>query len=173
MVQPKTRTAASAGRSARRPWIWSPAGLVLLGACAAFGPPDIETTRTYQDVGPDELYGRTLQALRASELEVTETDRASGTITAAGRFEERNWAECPRQLRLVEDQEERTHLVPAREDYRRVELHASVQGSGQGATLTLDPAFSAEPVSEFATTAECATTGALERQILEAVTGQA
>jgi hypothetical protein len=127
----------------------------------------------YENVGEGELYQQTLQALRASELEVTETDRASGTITAAGRFDERNWAECLPPQRLVQDRDDRQQLVAAPEDHRRVELTASVQGAPEGATLTLAPAFAAEPVSALATTPGCRTTGALERQILAAVAAQA
>jgi hypothetical protein len=173
MDRPKTRHAALAGTGTRWRAIWSPASLLLLGACAALGPPEIETSRVYENVGEGELYQQTLQALRASELEVTETDRASGTITAAGRFDERNWAECLPPQRLVQDRDDRQQLVAAPEDHRRVELTASVQGAPEGATLTLAPAFAAEPVSALATTPGCRTTGALERQILAAVAAQA
>jgi hypothetical protein len=173
MDRPKTRHAALAGTGTRWRAIWSPASLLLLGACAALGPPEIETSRVYENVGEGELYQQTLQALRASELEVTETDRASGTITAAGRFDERNWAECLPPQRLVEDRDDRQQLVAAPEDHRRVELTASVQGGQQGARLTLAPAFSAEPVSALATTPRCRTTGALEREILAAIAAQA
>lgn len=173
MVHFKTRNADLAAR--RAPWraIGPSAGLLLLGACAALGPPDIETSRVYGDVSPDGLYERTFQALQATDLEVTETDRASGTITAVGRFEDRNWAECPQPQRIVENEQDQEQVVAAREDYRRVELTASVQGGEQGARLTLDPAFSAQPLSALATTTECRTTGALERQILDAVAGPA
>ena len=173
MEQPKTRHAAPAETGGRgRPIGW-PASLLLLGACAALGPPEIETSRVYENVGPGELYAQTLQALRASELEVTETDQASGVITAAARFQERNWAECPPPQRLVQDRDDRTRRVAAREDHRRVELTASVQDGPQGATLTLAPAFSAQPVSALATSPGCRPTGALERQILAAVAAQA
>jgi len=173
MDQPKTRHAALAETGARWRASGWPASLLLLGACAALGPPEIETSRVYENVGASELYEQTLQALRASELEVTETDRASGTITAAARVEERNWAVCPPPQRLVQDRDDRTRRVAAREDHRRVELTASVQGGQQGARLTLAPAFSAEPVSALATTPRCRTTGALEREILAAIAAQA
>jgi hypothetical protein len=173
MVQPEARQVALAGTGARWRAIGWPASLLLLGACAALGPPVIETSRVYENVSEGELYEQTLQALRASELEVTETDRASGTITAAARFEQRNWADCPPPERLVQDRDDRTRRVAAREDYRRVELTASVQDGPQGATLTLAPAFSAVPVSALATTPGCRTTGALERHILAAVAEQA
>jgi len=148
------------------------AAATLLGACAAFGPPDIETSRSYANLGPEALYQRTLEALRASQLEVTRSDPASGVIGAVGRFEQRGWAECTQPRRIVEDSEDREEVVGARVDYRRVELMASVQGGAEGATLTLDPSFTAEPVSPMATTEECRTTGQLERQILEAVAAQ-
>ena len=169
MVPLRTQNAALAGQGARSPAIGASAALLLLGACAALGPPDIETSRVYAGVEPDELYGRTLQALQTSQLQVTETDRASGEITAVGRFAARDWAECPQPKRIVENRQDQQRVVGAREDSRRVELRASVQAEGQGAELTLDPAFSAEPVSAMATSPECGTTGVLERQILEAV----
>jgi hypothetical protein len=143
--------------------------VLLLGACAALGPPDIATSRVYQGLGADALYAQTLQALRASELEITGSDRASGRITAVGSFEDRGWAACDGPLRIVENQQDQEQVVEAREDYRRVELTASVEGAGQGARLTLDPDYRAEPVSALATEPECRTTGVLERQILDAV----
>ena len=153
--------------------LWPAAGLVLLGGCAALGPPDRETSRVYHDVAPDALYDRTLQAVQASGLEIAETDRAGGVITAAAQFDQRNWARCPNSLMLVNDQGGETQMVDAPEDHREVELTASVTDLPQGARVTLDPAFVTEPVSPMATTEECGTTGVLESRILEAVAAQA
>ena len=131
--------------------------------------PDIESSRLYQGVGADALYVQTLEALRASALEITASDQAGGRISAIGSFEDRGWATCHEPLRIVENQQEQSQVVAAREDYRRVELSASVQDAEDGAMLTLDPDYRAEPVSALATTPECRTTGVLERQILDAV----
>ena len=70
-------------RVAARP-ILAPAGLLLLGACAAFGPREIRTSRPYQGVDAQALYERTVAALRASGLKVTATDPASRAVTAVG-----------------------------------------------------------------------------------------
>ena len=129
MLQPQTPTPAPTRRSVSRRAIGASTGLLLLGACAALGPPDIETSRVYQGVGADALYAQTLQALRASDLE----------ITAVGSFEDRGWAACHEPLRIVENQQDQEQVVAAREDYRRVELSASVQDAEDGARLTLDP----------------------------------
>ena len=115
---------------------------------------------------------RTLQTLQASGLEVTETDPTRGVISAAGETDREVWAECPQPRKLVQDSEVQQHLVGIPEDYRRVELTASVSAAPEGARLTLDPAFFAEPVSALATAEECRTTGVLERPILEAVSQQ-
>jgi hypothetical protein len=147
----------------------SATGFVLLGACAAFGPPAIKTSRAFQGVDRQVLYERTVAALRASDLKVTATDPATGVVTAVGSFDGRNWAECSQSKLFVEDSEDRHHLIAVPDKDRRVKLQASVSAGPQGATLTLDPAFTAEPVSPMATTPECRTTGALERQIFEAV----
>lgn len=144
------------------------AALALLSGCA-LGPPDVETSRAYANLSRDALYQRTLEALRDSELEVTRSDPTSGAIAAVGRFEQRGWAECTQPRRIVEDSEDQEQVVGARIGHRRVELAASIQDSAEGATLTLDPTFSAEPVSALATTEECRTTGLLERRFLDAV----
>lgn len=169
MLQPQRPTPAPTRQGVSRRAIGASAGLLLLGACAALGPPDIETSRVYPGVGADALYAQTLQALRASDLEITASDQASGRITAVGSFEDRGWAACHEPLRIVENQQDQSQVVAAREDYRRVELDASVQGGEDGARVTLDPDYQAEPVSALATTPECRTTGVLERQILDAV----
>jgi hypothetical protein len=146
-----------------------PAALVLLGACAFSGPSDQTTSRAYQGVDRQILYERTVAALKASELKVTGTDPASGTVRAAGSFDGRDWAECSRSLVLVEDIEERHSLVAVPDRNRRVKLRASIGEGPGGATLTLAPIFTAERVSLSATAPRCRTTGALERQIFEAV----
>jgi hypothetical protein len=95
-------------------------------------------------------------------------------ITAAGRFDQRNWATCQDSLKLVPDQSDELNMVEAAEDHREVELTASVApGREGGATLTLDPAFRIEPVSAMATIEECTSTGVLERQIYQTVAAQA
>jgi hypothetical protein len=127
----------------------------------------------YHGVTSDQPYDRTLEVLRASDLEVIETERADGLITAAGSFEDRGWAECTRRRRIVRDSEARSSVVPAAEDHREVELTASVSGAADGALLTLSPTFSAEPESAMATTGACTTTRVLERQILERVAQRA
>jgi hypothetical protein len=145
------------------------AALVLVGACALSGPSDPTTSRAYQGIDRQILYERTVAALRASELKVTGTDPANGTVTAAGSFDGRDWAECSRSLVLVQDIEERHSLVAVPDRNRRVELRASIGEGPGGATLTLAPTFTAERVSRSATAPSCRTTGALERQIFEAV----
>jgi hypothetical protein len=149
--------------------IWPAAACVLLGACAAFGPPAIKTSRVFQGVDRQVLYERTVAALRASDLKVTATDPAKRMVTAVGSFDGRNWAECSQSKLFVEDSEHRHHLIAVPDKDRRVELQASVSEAPEGPTLTLAPAFTAEPVSPMATRPECRTTGALERQIFEAV----
>jgi hypothetical protein len=174
MMPLKTRaTEAAARQSGSWRGLWLQAGLVLLGACAVLGPGDRESSRVYPDVAPDALYDRTLQALQASGLEVTEADRTGGVITAAAQFDQRNWANCPASLMLVDDQGGESQMVDASEDHREVELRASVTDGSQGARLTLDPAFVTEPVSPMASTEGCGTTGVLENRILEAVAAQA
>ncbi|MGH6897623.1 MAG: hypothetical protein ACREJ5_13935 [Geminicoccaceae bacterium] len=145
--------------AARRPVGWCAAALLLAGC--VLGSPDLETSREYSGATPAGLYQRTLETLRASDLEVTGTD--DGVITATGRFENRGWATCQRSLRIVRDSENRASTVRAPEDHREVELEASVSDTPRGAALTLDPAFSVEPESEFAAAGECRTTGTLER----------
>jgi hypothetical protein len=151
----------------------SATGFALLGACAAFGPPETKTSRAYQDVDRQVLYERTGAALRASGLKVTATDPATGVVTAVGSFEGRNWAECSAPRLFVEDSEDRHYLIAVPDKDRRVALQASVSEGPQGATLTLDSTFTAEPSSPMATTPTCRTTGALEGQIFEAVAGAA
>jgi hypothetical protein len=159
--------------SKRRLVAWSAllpaAGFGVLGACAAFEPPDITTSHAFQGVGRQALYERTVAALRASGLQIIATDPADGAVTAVGTFEDRDWAECPQPKMFVEDSENRHHLIAVPEKNRRVELQASVSDAPEGARLTLDPTFTAEPVSSSATTPACRTTGALERQIFAAV----
>jgi hypothetical protein len=145
------------------------AALVLVGACALSGPSDPTTSRAYQGIDRQVLYERTVAALRASELKVTGTDPANGTVTAAGSFDGRDWAECSRSLVLVQDIEERHSLVAVPDRNRRVELRASIGEGPGGATLTLAPIFTAERVSLSATAPRCRTTAALERQIFDAV----
>jgi len=152
--------------------ILAAAGLALLGACTATGPP-VATSRAYQGVDPRVLYERTGAALRAAGLKITANDPASGRITAAGSFDGRDWAECSRPRMLVEDSEDRNRLIAVPDKDRRVEVRASVSDGPQGATLWLAPAFTAQPVSPMATTHECHTTGALEREIFEAVAREA
>jgi hypothetical protein len=149
------------------------ASLMLLGACAVLGPTDQETTRTYRDVAPDALYDRTVQALQTSDLEIIEADRASGVITAAGRFDQRGWATCSDSLMLVNDQGGEGQMVEAPEQHREVKLVAAVIDAPEGARLTLEPAFRSEPVGAMATSGQCRTTGRLENEILEAVAAQA
>ena len=84
-------------------------------------------------------------------------------------FEGRDWAECSKAKLFVEDSENRHHLVAVPDKDRRVALRASVSDRPEGATLTLAPAFTAEPVSSMATTPRCRTTGVLEHQIFDAV----
>jgi hypothetical protein len=143
--------------------------LVLLGACAGSGPSELATSRTYQGLERQVVYERTVAALKASAVTITGTDQATGVITAAGSFDRRDWAECSRSLVLVEDSEERHNLAAVPHRNRRVEVRASIGEGPGGATLTLVPAFTAERVSLSATTPRCRTTGALERQIFEAV----
>jgi hypothetical protein len=162
-------TAAATRQSGSWRGLWLQAGLVLLGACAAPGPADRETSRAYGGVTSDELYDQTLEALRASDLEVIEAEPRTGVITAAGSFDDRGWAECTAPLGIVRDSEARSSVVPAAEGHREIELTASVSGAANGALLTLSPTFSAEPESPMATTGECTTTRVLERQILETV----
>ena len=145
------------------------AAVTLLGACAAPGPPDVTVSRTYQGVDRGGLYERTVAALGAMELKITASDPASGRLTAAGGFDGRNWAECSQPRMLVQDSEDRNRLIAVPDKNRRVQVQASVSDGPQGATLSLEPAFTAEPASPMATTPECHTTGALERQIFEAV----
>ncbi len=147
----------------------SAAGLALLGACAALGPPETTTSRAYQDVERQVLYERTVAALRASGLKVTASDPASGVVTADGGFAGRDWAECSEPRLFVEDSENRHYLVAVPDKNRRVALRAAVGEEPQGTTLTLASTFTAEPGSPMATTPTCRTTGALERQIFEAV----
>jgi hypothetical protein len=160
-------------RPARRPAARCPilpaAGLVLLGACAASGPPHTTTSRAYPGVDQKALYERTVAAFRANDLKVTANDPASGVITGVGSFDDRNWAECSKPRMLVQDSKGRHRLIDVPEKDRRVELQASVSDRPQGPTLTLDPAFTARPANPMATTPKCHTTGALEREILEAV----
>jgi hypothetical protein len=143
------------------------AALVLLGACGLSDPSDQTTSRSYPGIEGQVLYERTLAALRASELKVIGTDPAKRTVTAAGSFDRREWADCSRSLVLVEDIEERHSLVAVPDRNRRVELRASIGEGPGGATLTLAPIFTAERVSLSATSPSCRTTGALERQIFE------
>ena len=138
-----------------------------------FGPADVQTSRVYPGATPERLYTQTLQALKGSDLQVTETDRASGKIVAIGRFDARNWAQCGEPLRLYHDQGGSNQIVEGVEHYRLVELSASITDGANGATLVLDPAFVAEPVTATATTPECRTTGVLERQILDAAAAAA
>jgi hypothetical protein len=147
----------------------SAAGFALLGACAALGSPETTTSRAYQGVERQVLYERTVAALRASGLKVTATDPATGVVTADGSFEGRNWAECSEPRLFVEDSENRHYLIAVPDKDRRVALRASVSEGPQGATLTLASTFTAAPASPMATTPTCRTTGALERQIFEAV----
>lgn len=163
MVQLKARATKGVTRKGA-PWL-APgllAGAVLLGACAGFGPADDQTTRIYQGVASDALYDRTLQALQASGLEITEADRAGGVITAAAQFDQRDWATCPDSLMLVNDQGGEAQMVDAPEDHREVELTASVTDGPQGARLTLDPAFVTEPLSAMATTEAAAPPASLK-----------
>ena len=60
---------ASARRRAGLRLTLAAAGLALLGACAAFGPPESTTSRAYQGVERQALYERTVAALRASGLQ--------------------------------------------------------------------------------------------------------
>jgi hypothetical protein len=143
--------------------------VTLLGACAAFGSPDIKTSQTYADLSPDALYQRTLAALRDSGLEVTSADSTRGAITATDRFEQRGWAECRQPRHIVRDTEARAHIVAAPESHRELELQASIEDTAEGARLTLAPRLWAMPVDPLATTEKCRTTGVLERQILDAV----
>jgi hypothetical protein len=143
--------------------------LLLLGACAGSGPSDLATSRTYQGLERQALYQRTVAAVEASGLTVAGADQATGVITAAGSFDGRGWAECSRALLFVEDSENRHHLVAVPDRNRRVELRASISDAPGGVTLTLEPAFTAEPASQMATTPRCQTTGALERLIFETV----
>jgi hypothetical protein len=155
-------------RRARRPAAWRPilpAGLVLLAACAA----SPTTSRVYPGLDPNALHQRTVAAFRASHLEVTANDSATGVITGVGSFDDRNWAECAKPRMLVQDTKGRHRLVDAPEKEREVELQASVSDGPQGATLTLDPAFTLSPGHRMATSPKCETTGALEREILDAV----
>jgi hypothetical protein len=166
-----TTRAVRQGRSWRGLWLQT--GLVLLSACAASGPADRETSRAYGGLTSDELYDQTLEALRASDLEVIEAESTAGVISAGGSFDDRGWAECTAPLTIVRDSEARSSVVPAAEDHREIELTASVSGAANGALLTLSPTFSAEPESSMATTGECTTTRVLERQILERVAERA
>lgn len=165
------------GRPVRRPsalrLIRVAAGLALLGACAAPAPPEVTTSRAYQGVDRRVLYERTVAALRAIELTITASDPASGRLTAAGSFDGRDWAECSRPRMLVQDSEDRNRLIAVPDKDRRVRLQASVSDGPQGAALSLDPAFTAQPASPMATTPKCHTTGALERRIFEAVAREA
>jgi hypothetical protein len=169
MIRLKAQPLASTWRRVAPRPILPAAGLLLLGACAALGPPGIKSSRTYQDVDPQALYERTVAALWASKLNVTATDPASRAATAVGPFEGRDWAECSESKIFVEDSEDRHHLVAVPDKDRRVELRASVSAGPQGATLTLDPTFTAKPVSRMATTPQCRTTGVLEHEIFDAV----
>ena len=175
VVRLRTVTTSALARSrAAWPGLGLQAGVVLLGACATFNPSESKTSRVYPDVTSEALYDRTLQALRASHLEITTADPASGAITATAQFDRRNWATCPDSLMLVKDQSDDMNIVAAAEDHREVELTAAVTpGPEGGATLTVDPAFVTEPVSAMATTEECASTGVLERQIYQTVAAQA
>ena len=94
-------------------------------------------------------------------------------VRADGSFEGRDWAECSEPRLYVEDSEDRQNLITVPDKDRRVALRASVGEGPQGATLTLASTFTAEPASPMATTPTCRTTGALERQIFEAVAGAA
>ncbi len=160
MIRPKLQPAAP------RP-ILSTAGLILLGACAASGPPT--ASRAYPGVDQQVLHDRTLAAFRASDLTVTANDPESGAITGAGSFEGGGWAECPKPRMLVQDTKGRHRFADAPEKEREVEVEASVSDGPQGATLTLDPAFTVRPGHRMATSPKCDTTGALERAILDAV----
>jgi hypothetical protein len=167
--------ARSIAASMRRPRLrrtLSAAGFLLMGACAAPGPSEVATSRTYPGIDRQALYERTVAALRASDLNVTATDPANGVVRAAGSFEDRNWAECSPARLFVEDSDDRHYLVTVPDKDRRVQLQASVSDRPQGARLTLAPAFTAEPVSPMATTPRCRTSGALERQIFEAVANE-
>lgn len=171
MLQRRRPTAQAAQLGRRVPGLQAASVAALLGACAT-APGDSGTSRAY-DMESERLYDRTLRALQASGLEVAETDRRRGVILAVGRFDERGWTECPSSLRLVQDQEERQHMVEAAEAYREVELRASVADGPEGARLTLEPTFVTEPASPLASTEACTTTGALERQIFDAVAAPA
>jgi hypothetical protein len=142
---------------------------MLLAGCTGLGAPDLTTSRVYPGVTSEALYDRTLEVLRASDLEVVEAARADGEITAAGRFEDRGWAECTPPRRIVRDSEARSSVVPAAVDHREVELTASVSDGADGALLILAPTFWVEPESPMATTGACTTTRLLERDILETV----
>ncbi len=145
------------------------AGLAPLCACVAHGPADVATSRAYQGIDRKALYERTVAALEASELKVTASDPANGMVTAVGSFDGRNWARCSQPRLFVEDSEDRHHLIAVPDRDRKVQVQALVGQDPQGVTLTLEPAFTAEPVSPMATTPECHTTGALEREIFEVV----
>jgi hypothetical protein len=160
-------------RAGWRPASWRPllpaAGLVLLGACAAFDPPATTTSRAYPGVDQQTLYQRTVAAFQASDLKVTGNDPANGVVTGVGSVDGDDWAECSKPRLLVKDGKERHYLIDAEEKDREVELTASITGGPQEATLTLDPAFTATPAHPMATTPDCQTTGALEHEIFEAV----
>ena len=160
-------------RAGQRPAAWRPllpaAGLVLLGACAAFAPPATTTTRAYPGIDQKTLYERTVAAFQASDLKVTASDPTKGVVTGVGSVDGDNWAECSKPRLLVMDGKDRHYLIDAEEKDRQVELTASIGGGPQDATLTLDPAFTATPAHPMATTPDCQATGALEHEIFEAV----
>ena len=151
--------------------------LPLLAACATSPPSapaatyQVESSRVYEGANREAVFERTLAAIEAAGLRVAEADRTRGVIAAelAG-FQDRGWAECPRRFVYPRDDTDRARLATPLE--RSLQLTASVSGAPAGAAVNLDTTVVERQRNSFTNltfSERCRSTGALERQILQAV----
>jgi hypothetical protein len=148
----------------------APAVLLLLAACATTSAPPVPTTRTV--AAPEgQVRDRIAAALR--DLGLPPEPTRSGVQAVARGSASRDWADC--RLALISSyQDDAPRHQWESPGARQARIEVSLAPAGSGTRVSVEPRFSAtyrDPFRNLPVERGCASTGALERRLLDAAGG--
>ena len=149
---------------------YAPAALLLLAACATTPTaPPVPATRTVA-APVDQVRQKVVTAIR--DLGLTPETTPTGIEATARGSASPDWADCRRVLISYNQDEGPPRSSWQSPQARQARIAVSVTPEGQGTRVSVSPQFSAtyrDPYRNWPVERGCASTGALESRLLNAV----